>query len=118
MNTNFIDTQIDVISIHWIGNKVGDEGLIISLKNITIQNELNDLMTHYFVSGFKQQEFYQLFHDTDLKYNEVFGFISNIFNNPNIVHEQLLVLQSIYMNKVRILKSKVANFMWSILKIA
>lgn len=92
MNTNFIDTQIDVISIHWIGNKVGDEGLIISLKNITIQNELNDLMTHYFVSGFKQQEFYQLFHDTDLKYNEVFGFISNIFNNPNIVHEQSISL--------------------------
>lgn len=32
MNTNFIDAQIDAISIHWIGNKAGDEGVIISKK--------------------------------------------------------------------------------------
>lgn len=88
MNTNFIDAQIDAISIHWIGNKAGDEGVIISKKNIRIQSELSNLMTHYFVSGFKQQEFYQLFHDTDLKYNEVFGFISDIFDKPDIAHEQ------------------------------
>lgn len=88
MNTNFIDAQIDAISIHWIGNKAGDEGVIISKKNIHIQSELSNLMTHYFVSGFKQQEFYQLFHDTDLKYNEVFGFISDIFDQPNIAHDQ------------------------------
>ncbi|MCE8573907.1 nucleoid-associated protein [Bacteroides fragilis] len=92
MNTNFIDAQIDAISIHWIGNKAGNEGVIISKKNIRIQNELSNLMTHYFVSGFKQQEFHQLFHNTDLKYNEVFGFISDIFDKPNIIHEQSVSL--------------------------
>jgi len=88
MNTIFIDAQIEAISIHWIGNKAGDEGIIVSKTNIRIQSELSNLMTHYFVSGFKQQEFYQLFHDTDLKYNEVFDFISDIFDKPDIAHEQ------------------------------
>lgn len=92
MNTNFIDAQIDAISIHWIGNKAGDEGVIISKNNIYIQSELSNLMTHYFVSGFKQQEFFQLFHDTDLKYNEVFGFISDIFDTPKVTHYQSINL--------------------------
>ncbi|MDR3056942.1 MAG: nucleoid-associated protein, partial [Prevotella sp.] len=52
------------------------------------------LLLHYFVSPFKSQEYYCFYHNSDLKYNEVYGFVSGIFNTPD----------SLYKNSVNLAK--------------
>jgi len=92
MNTSFIDAYIEKFSLHRVGNKIADEGFILSDKTIELGGELLQLMTHFFVSGFKSQEFYHLYHDVDLKYNEIYGVISEIFTKPENLHKQSINL--------------------------
>lgn len=94
MNFNFIDANIDNISLHKVGNKTADEGYRLSKKNAEIGQELKKLLTHYFVSPFKSQESFSFWHITNLKYNEVYEFISEVFNDPD----------SLYNNSVNLAK--------------
>ncbi|MBD8347675.1 nucleoid-associated protein [Dysgonomonas sp. HGC4] len=94
MNFNFIDANIDNISLHKVGNKTADEGYQLSKKNVEIGQELKKLLTHYFVSPFKSQESFSFWHITNLKYNEVHEFISEVFNDPD----------SLYNNSVNLAK--------------
>lgn len=86
MICNFIDARIEGISLHKVGNKSADEGCVLSKKNIELNEELKNLLIHYFVSPFKSQEFFNFYHIADLKYNEVYEFVSNIFNNPKSLY--------------------------------
>lgn len=92
MNFNFIDANIDNISLHKVGNKTADEGYLLSKKNIEIGQELKKLLTHYFVSPFKSQESFSFWHITNLKYNEVYQFIAEVFNDPESLYNNSLNL--------------------------
>lgn len=70
---------IQSIIAHHIGNKVNQEAILFSKEPIILAEEINDVLLHYFLNAFKSEEFYHFFHDTDLKYNEVCDFVSNIF---------------------------------------
>jgi len=84
----FLETNIRSLSLHKVGNKVIDEEYTLSKKTFEIENELKDLLTHYFVTPFKSNEYYTLYHDTDLSLNEVYVFVSKLFDNPEQLHEQ------------------------------
>ena len=86
MNISFINTYIDTISLHYVGNKLTDDGIIISKTQLKITDDLKKLLTHYFVSNFKSQEYFQLYHETDIKYNEVYGIVGNIFEDSHKFH--------------------------------
>ena len=88
MISNFLETNIISLCLHKVGNKIADEGYKMSAKVIGIENNLKDLLTHYFVSSFKSQECFNFHHESDLKYNEVYGFVSEIFVNPETLFEQ------------------------------
>lgn len=92
MASVFLETNIRSISLHKVGNKVIDEGYTLSKKTFEIENELKDLLTHYFVTPFKSNEYFTLYHDTDLNLNEVYVFVSKIFDNPEQLHEQSINL--------------------------
>ena len=84
------DTQIKQLAIHGIGNKAKDEPLILSQKtsdqlrdNIDLENALKT----YFLGAFKSDEYYNLYHDTDLSCNEIFNYVSKIFENKDLFHE-------------------------------
>jgi len=74
--------------VHKVGNKAADED--ISLSNATLQtNEsINNLLISYFFSPFKTEEYFNLFHDSDIKLNEVYSFVSGIFENPESLYDQ------------------------------
>lgn len=92
MNINFIDAHMENFSLHNVGNKVADEGIILSKNPVIVDSEVHELISHYFLSKFKFQELYQFHHDIDLKYNEVYDFASKIFNDSNSLHEQSINL--------------------------
>lgn len=75
------------LSIHKVGNKESD-ALSLSKAEIKINQELLELLNTCFLSPFKSEEYYQFNHDSDLALNEVYVYVSAIFNNPQLLHEE------------------------------
>lgn len=81
-------TTLEAISIHYVGNKNNDDGCILSNKIQDINHELNTIVGQYFLLPFKSNEYFNLDHEADLNLNEVFSYVSKIFDNPESLHEQ------------------------------
>lgn len=79
---------IKSLSLHIVGNKLNQEEILFSRQPMSVGSEIKDMLVKYFLHPFKQTEYFNLYHDVDLKYNEVYGFISDIFNEPNTIQEQ------------------------------
>ena len=88
MNINFTETNIHNFSVHSVGNKLADEGCFLSNNIITANQELKELLTHYFVSPFKSSEYFNFYHDIDINMNEVFVCANKIFDDPENLLEQ------------------------------
>ncbi|WP_080904768.1 nucleoid-associated protein [Parabacteroides sp. Marseille-P3160] len=82
------------ISLHIVGNKQNEENVHIAKSLLQLHDEVRDILSLYFLSSFKSNEYFIFFHDSDLKYNEVYGFVTDIFNQPD----------SLYENSVRLAK--------------
>ena len=84
--------SIKNIVIHKVNNKSQDEGISFSKRELSLNDEVKSLLTSYFVNPFKSNEYYTFYHESDLKYNEVFCFVSDIFTYPESIHEQSIKL--------------------------
>lgn len=74
--------EIQSIALHHVGNKLNDEGIRFSKSELRTDSSINDLLLTYFFSPFKSDEYYNLYHDSDLTLNEVYTYVSEIFENP------------------------------------
>jgi hypothetical protein len=88
MRANFINTHIVELVVHIVGNKIADDGVVLSKSCFVLSSELSDLLSNYFLGSFTSDEYYHLYHDTNLNLNEVFSYVSEIFNNPNAFYLQ------------------------------
>jgi hypothetical protein len=84
--------SIEHISVHRVGNKANEEGMILSGEPIELDWQLTDVLTTYFQSPLRTQEFYQLHHESSLELNEVFTYVKSIFDDPETLHEQSVKL--------------------------
>lgn len=85
----YYDTKIQNVAIHFVGNKSNDELFKSSKSLLVINDDVNYVLVNYFIKPFlNSKELYSFSHETNLKYNEAFGFISAIFDNPETLHEQ------------------------------
>ncbi len=101
MTTNFLNTIIDSLSLHNVGNRLLDEEYKLSAKNIDIKTELKELMAFYFISPFRSNEYFNLYHDSDLSLNEVFVYVSKIFDNPeNLLEQSVNLAKHLYEQSV------------------
>ena len=82
--------SIQNICLHFSGNKSLEEGLILSdnIFTVSINNDLNHILSSYFLTPFSSEEFYQFYHESDLALNEVYTYISKIFDNQEGLYEQ------------------------------
>lgn len=90
-----LDTEeaiIEEVSVHHVGNKTGNEGCILAQQPLHLGDNLRDLLARYFLPPFKSEEYYHFCHDTDLQLNEVYTYVSAIFDNPEALFEQSLNL--------------------------
>jgi len=80
--------KIKSIVVHSVGNKTNQENFHLSKQSVSINDELKELLTNYFIAPFKSSEYFNFYHDIDINMNEVFTCASKIFENPETLLEQ------------------------------
>ncbi len=75
--------KISQLALHKVGNKSKDDGVFTTKDTIEIDGLLETNLLNYFLSSFNTNEYYNLFHESDLKYNEVYSYVKEIFAQPN-----------------------------------
>ncbi len=80
--------NIEAIAIHKVGNKGTGEGVKFSKSLIKTDDTINQLLLSYFFTPFKSNEYYNLYHDADLQLNEVYNYVSGVFEDPDSLYEQ------------------------------
>ncbi|MBV5283888.1 MAG: nucleoid-associated protein [Paludibacter sp.] len=75
--------KLSSLIIHQVGNKLNQDNFSLSKKNVELDSDLNQLLTIFFISAFKSDEYYILSHEIDLSMNEVYVCVGNIFQNPD-----------------------------------
>jgi len=86
---NLYNTHISSVSIHRVGNKSRNEGILLSSQPFETDDELAPLLKEFFLKPFREKEenYYQFAHDTDLEFNPLFAIASEFFENPEKSHE-------------------------------
>ena len=74
---------IQEIAIHKIGSKATEEGVYFSKSGVRINDQIGNLLIHYFFSSFKSEEYFNLFSEHGLDDNEVYRIAADIFENPD-----------------------------------
>ena len=78
--------------LHIVGNKSLDEGVSLSAQPMKVDEAILPVLNHFFISSFKSDERYALFHHSGLEFNFVYKVVSGIFNNPNTLYESSVML--------------------------
>ncbi|EKF56317.1 hypothetical protein I215_02303 [Galbibacter marinus] len=87
---NLYLTQIESLSIHRIGNKSKNEGTFLSEQPYQLNDELNELLKEFFFRPFREKEenYFRFDHEVDLEYNELYNIATEVFDNPDNIHQQ------------------------------
>jgi len=84
----FSETIIDQLVVHKVGSKYKEENIRFSKDILKTDDEIKDLLTKYFLTPFKSNEYFNFYHESDLNLNEVYHYTSKIFNDPDKIYEQ------------------------------
>jgi len=84
----FEKCEIESVAVHHIGSKPADDGIILSKSILPVDRNTQDNLLTYFLSSFKFEEYFNLTHESDLELNEVYSFVTQIFNDPDLLFEQ------------------------------
>ena len=84
----YLDTYILGVCLHYVGNKIADEGFLMSTLPIELNENIKNVLSSYFINAFTSEKYYQLYHESDLVLNEVYTYVSKIFDEPEHLYEQ------------------------------
>lgn len=99
MKVSYLDTIVESICLHKVGNKIADEGIKFSQKTLIVQEDLKNTLLKYFVSSFNSDELYTFCHDSDLSLNEVYCYCSRIFASVECILDQSInIAKHLYNN--------------------
>jgi len=86
---NLYPCQIQCISLHRVGNKSKAEPVFLSQAPYSSDDETTGLLKEYFFKPFREKEenYYQLAHEIDLEFNEVYKLVTEIFEEPEKAHQ-------------------------------
>ncbi len=76
------------MALHRVGNKETDEGYVLSGREATLTEALQDLLVRYLISPFKVEEYYHLWHEDGLEMNALWTAARNIFSDPESLLEE------------------------------
>jgi len=84
---------LDYCCLHYVGNKNNDEGNCLSEKFLSVPETISDCLLQYFFKPFiVSDEYFQLYHDSGIEYNVVYGAANAIFDNAEALYEQSISL--------------------------
>jgi len=86
---NLYQTHIETLSIHRVGNKSKAEGAFTSKEPYVLNDELMPLLKEFFFKPFREKEenYFQFVNEVDVAFNELYKIVTNVFDNPNTIHE-------------------------------
>lgn len=86
--------------IHKVGNPTRGEELKLSAHQLTLNDEtVRLLLTHYFLHPFNAEDQYHFTHISDIALNEVYTYVSAIFNNQKSFEAQSALLAQFLYSK-------------------
>lgn len=85
---------IQNMALHYVGNKQADDGVICSKTLLDTNDEMRNILHEYFLQVFLAEEQFHFIHENELKFNEVYSIVSDIFDDPT----------SLYINSVKLAK--------------
>ena len=75
--------EIEEIIIHYVGNKTREEGVIVSDSAALLKQDLKEILGHSLLAQFKYESLCCFFHESDINLNEVYTYVSMIFDRPS-----------------------------------
>lgn len=81
---NYSEAELSKIVVHQVGNKTQEEGLNLSKGPLVLRDQIiKELLFKYFLSPFKQPEYYTFAHEADLNLNEIYNYATKVFADPD-----------------------------------
>ena len=86
---NLYSAHIASLSIHRVGNKSKNEPILLSEEIYKTNDEITPLLKEFFLKPFrdKEENYFQFGNEVDVEFNELYKIASEIFANPESVHE-------------------------------
>lgn len=78
--------KIKNLSIHFVGNKYSEK-LYLSKETVSLDKSITELLISYFLKQFNFIESFVFYHHDSLKFNEVYNWITDIFNTSSSFFE-------------------------------
>lgn len=87
---NLFNAHIASLSIHRVGNKSRNEGILLSAAPYKMDDEITPLLKEFFLKPFrdKEENYFHFQNEADLEFHELFTIVSEGFDNPDTLHEQ------------------------------
>lgn len=82
--------DLELLTIHKVGNGNNDEPLVLSQQPLELQDEtIGTLLLSYFIQPFANAaEYFRFTHEADIQLNEVYKYCSLIFENKDNFQDQ------------------------------
>jgi hypothetical protein len=96
---DFSEARLAGLAVHKVGNKLKDDGILISEKLFELDETIQPLLEDFFFKSFKKNEyFWQFTHETDLSLNEVYTFATAIFDSKRsgLLAHSISMLKHLY----------------------
>lgn len=96
--TGINNVELNKVIVHKVGNPSRGEELKLSANALTLNDEIvRGLLTKYFLAPFNEYDQYRFTHISDIALNEVYTYVSEIFNNPDqFTQQSALLAQFLY----------------------
>lgn len=93
----FESTQITGLATHYVGNKNNEEELLLSQREISLNERLKQVLRTYFLSSFKEGQYYKFNIEGEQESNTVHQLVTQIFDHPEQLHEHsVAIAQHLY----------------------
>lgn len=82
--TGIDSVELTQVIVHKVGNPSRGEDLKLSENALTLNDELvRQMLSKFFLNPFNENEHYQFTHVSDLELNEVYTYVSRMFEDPS-----------------------------------
>lgn len=79
------EPRIDSMALHYVGNQANEKPMVLSDKLFALSEDMNSLLTDYFIGSFKSEARFHFHDDMGLENNRVYRLVSDIFDNPGML---------------------------------
>jgi hypothetical protein len=105
--TGLENVQLKEVIVHKLGNPTRGEELQLSVNSLTLNDDMvNKLLTKYFLGAFNENELYHFTHLHDIKLNEVYNYVKELFDEPDHLARQSVLLARFLYSKSTHVKVK------------